>query len=516
MPGGAHQTNHRHDRTSKPISTATSHDSAATSRPPAGSSLAASAAAPLVSQRRATPGWPSVYRRRLFASDVLSGFAAAFVASVIRWGVDIPARMIVVGLLIPLAWCVCVGVLHGYNGRLLGAGPEEYRSVANGAALLLGVVGFASFAFELNFSRAYVIALALSVVAFGLVSRKVLRTSLVRSRARGRLQQRTVVVGTVASATELITELREGGHTAFDIVGVCVPAGSLEAPVLKDIPVIGDPRDVLFAVDFADADVVAVSGNAALSGRQLRELGWELEERQIELVVSPGVFQVAGPRLALRPHAGVSLLHVERPMHSGVRRVLKAVTDRALALLLTVVALPFLLVTAAAIRATSPGPALFTQERVGERGQCFKIYKFRTMVADAEARKAEMTTGHQVNDVLFKDKADPRITRVGAVLRRFSIDELPQLINVMRGEMSLVGPRPGLPEEVAQYKPDALRRLRVRPGMTGMWQVSGRASLDWEQTVRLDLWYVDNWTPLVDLQILFRTAKAVFGGSGAY
>ncbi len=515
-PGGAEDTaGTSRDEGIVPGPAGTGEDAVA-SRPETGSSLAASVAAPLVRQRRATPGWPAVYRRRLIAADVVCGLAAALVASVSRWGEGVPMRMVVVGLIIPLAWCACVGLLHGYNGRQLGTGPEEYRAVVNAGALLLGVVGFSSFAFRLDFSRAYVIWLAVSVVVFGLVSRKVLRASLSRSRANGRLQQRTIVVGTAGSVTELIRELRDGGHSAFDIVGVCVPAANLDGPVLEGIPVIGDPRDVVLAVDFADADVVAVAGHSGLSGRALRELGWALEERQVELVVSPGVFQVAGPRLSLRPDAGAYLLHVERPMHSGLRHVLKVVTDRALAILLTLIALPFLLATAVAIRVTSPGPVLFTQWRVGARGQRFRIYKFRTMVADAEERKAEMTTGHDVNGVLFKDRADPRITRVGAVLRRYSVDELPQLINVMRGEMSLVGPRPGLPEEVERYETDALRRLRVRPGMTGLWQVSGRASLDWEQTVRLDLWYVDNWTPLLDLQILIRTARAVVGADGAY
>jgi exopolysaccharide biosynthesis polyprenyl glycosylphosphotransferase len=233
-------------------------------------------------------------------------------------------------------------------------------------------------------------------------------------------------------------------------------------------------------------------------------------------VVSPGIVEVAGPRLSIRPFAGLSLLHLERPVLRGSRRVFKVLFDYAVAAALVVALSPVMLFLAGLIRCTSRGPALFRQTRVGTRGREFTVYKFRSMVTDAEARLCELAHQDEGNGVLFKMRSDPRVTRVGNLLRRYSLDEIPQLLNVLRGNMSLVGPRPPLPSEVAGYSADEIRRLRVRPGMTGLWQVSGRSDLTWEESLRLDLRYVDNWSMSLDLSILWRTFRAVIKGSGAY
>jgi exopolysaccharide biosynthesis polyprenyl glycosylphosphotransferase len=284
---------------------------------------------------------------------------------------------------------------------------------------------------------------------------------------------------------------------------------------VEGVPVFGYPEEAMSAVDLFDAEVVAVSADPDLGGPELRRLAWSLEEREVDLVVSPGLLGVAGPRLSIRPAAGMPLLHVERPVMSGARRAAKTSVDRCLTVMLVLVAMPVMLAIAAAIRLDSPGPVFFRQKRAGARGSEFAMVKFRTMCVDAEARLAALQRDAG-NDVLFKMKDDPRITRVGKVLRRYSLDELPQLINVLRGEMSLVGPRPPLLREVEAYEPDAVRRLRVKPGLTGLWQVSGRSDLSWDESLRLDLWYVDNWSFVLDVQILIRTAKAVIRGSGAY
>jgi exopolysaccharide biosynthesis polyprenyl glycosylphosphotransferase len=285
---------------------------------------------------------------------------------------------------------------------------------------------------------------------------------------------------------------------------------------VNGIPVLGDPDQILEAVDELRAHVVAVVSHPDLSGETLRRLSWALEERGVELVVSPGIVEVAGPRLSIRPVAGLSLLHLERPAIVGARRLVKAIFDRTVASLLILFSSPLLLLVAAAVRVTSPGPVLFRQTRVGVDGREFEILKFRSMVVDAEARRQELQAMSDGNRVLFKMRSDPRLTRIGGFLRRFSLDELPQLFNVLSGEMSLVGPRPPLPEEVAGYDGDATRRLKVRPGLTGLWQVSGRSDLSWEESLRLDLRYVDNWSMSWDLAILWRTARAVLKGSGAY
>jgi exopolysaccharide biosynthesis polyprenyl glycosylphosphotransferase len=315
-----------------------------------------------------------------------------------------------------------------------------------------------------------------------------------------------------------IREIHRATWHEMHVVAACVSdlkTTDQSRSTVEGVPVFGYPEEALTTVDLLDADVVAVASDRDLSGPSLRRLAWSLEEREVDLVVSPGLLGVAGPRLSIRPAAGMPLLLIERPVRSGARRLVKILVDRCLTAALLVVGVPAMLLIAAAIRLDSTGPVLFRQRRVGARGEEFEMIKFRTMCVDAEAQldSLERDAG---NTVLFKMRSDPRITRVGRVLRRFSLDELPQLFNVLRGEMSLVGPRPPLLREVEDYEPDAARRLRVRPGLTGLWQVSGRSDLTWDESLRLDLWYVDNWCLTLDLQILFRTAKAVVKGCGAY
>jgi exopolysaccharide biosynthesis polyprenyl glycosylphosphotransferase len=328
-----------------------------------------------------------------------------------------------------------------------------------------------------------------------------------------------VVVGRRDSVAAMIRQIQRAPNHGMHVVGACVSGMGEEsgsASHVEGVPVFGLTDGTVAAVDLLDAEVVAVSSHPDLAGHALRRLAWSLEERQVELLVSPGILEVAGPRLSIRPTSGMPLLHVERPVRSGGRRVVKSMVDLCLTLSITVLALPALAVIALLVRLDSPGPILFRQNRVGAEGVEFSMLKFRTMVVDAEERLAGLAAGHDVNSMLFKMKDDPRVTRVGTFLRRYSLDELPQLFNVLGGTMSLVGPRPPLPREVALYEPDAVRRLRVRPGLTGLWQVSGRSDLTWDESLRLDLWYVDNWSLVLDLQILFRTMRAVIRGSGAY
>jgi exopolysaccharide biosynthesis polyprenyl glycosylphosphotransferase len=352
----------------------------------------------------------------------------------------------------------------------------------------------------------------------GLSARHALRRRLVRRRHAGLDTQATVIIGNARSVVPMIREIRRAPDQGLRVVAACVSGLELDGDVpseVEGVPVFGYPEEAMSAVDLFDAEVVAVSSDPDLHGPELRRLAWSLEEREVDLVVSPGLLGVAGPRLSIRPTAGMPLLHVERPVMSGGRRAAKTIVDRCLTLMIVLVALPVMLTVAAAIRLDSRGPVFFRQKRVGARGAEFDMVKFRTMCVDAEQRLAELKRDAG-NDVLFKMKDDPRITRVGKVLRRFSLDELPQLINVLRGDMSLVGPRPPLLREVEAYEPDAVRRLRVKPGLTGLWQVSGRSDLSWDESLRLDLWYVDNWSFVLDMHILVRTAKAVLRGAGAY
>jgi exopolysaccharide biosynthesis polyprenyl glycosylphosphotransferase len=407
---------------------------------------------------------------------------------------------------------------HGYERRFAGSGPEEYRSVARSAVYLVGSVSLLSYAVRVDVPRQTALVAVSMLFVLGLYSRQLVRRDLHRRRASGSETQATVIIGNAKSVLPMIREIRRAPEQGLQVVAACVSgldlSGDLPSEV-EGVPVFGYPEEAMSAVDLFDADVVAVSSDPDLHGPELRRLAWSLEERDVELVVSPGLLGVAGPRLSIRPTAGMPLLHVERPVMSGARRVVKALVDKAFTLMLLVCTLPVLIGIAIAIRLDSPGPVFFRQYRVGARGKQFQMLKFRTMCVDAEQRLVQLKRDAG-NDVLFKMKDDPRVTRVGRLLRRFSLDELPQLANVLRGEMSLVGPRPPLMREVEGYEPDAVRRLRVRPGLTGLWQVSGRSDLSWEESLRLDLWYVDNWCLALDLQILFRTARAVIHGSGAY
>jgi exopolysaccharide biosynthesis polyprenyl glycosylphosphotransferase len=351
-------------------------------------------------------------------------------------------------------------------------------------------------------------------------ARWLLRRQIAKRRLEGRCMRRVLVVGRNDQVTTLRRHLEERPADGYVVVANCLPRGDgFEEPVVDAATPERLGRtdmDILAAVDQYDVDVVAVATDPELAGHSLRKLSWALEQRGVELIVSPGIVEVAGPRISIRPVAGLSLLHLERPSVSGGPHVLKNVFDRVVGCFMLLGIAPLLLVTAVLVKLTSRGPVLFRQTRVGRGGQQFKMLKFRTMVVDAEERKAELVALNEGNGILFKMRDDPRITKVGKYLRRFSIDELPQLVNVLRGNMSLVGPRPPLPTEVERYAIDDARRMLVKPGLTGLWQVSGRSDLTWEESMRLDLRYADNWSMALDLLILWKTARAVLGSDGAY
>jgi exopolysaccharide biosynthesis polyprenyl glycosylphosphotransferase len=285
---------------------------------------------------------------------------------------------------------------------------------------------------------------------------------------------------------------------------------------IAGVPAVVGLGSVADVVQRFQADTVAVLSCPEMSGVRLRDLAWELEKTDTDLCVAPALLDVAGPRTTIRPVAGLPLLHVDHPEFTGARRVIKAAFDRTVALAALILTAPLFVFVVFAIRTADGGPALFRQTRVGKDGRAFTVYKFRTMVLDAEERKAQLAEHNEHDGVLFKIRSDPRITRVGGWLRRWSVDELPQFINVLLGDMSLVGPRPALPDEAARYAEHVRRRLMVKPGITGLWQVNGRADLSWDESVRLDLRYVENWSFVLDLQILWKTLSVVSRGSGAY
>jgi exopolysaccharide biosynthesis polyprenyl glycosylphosphotransferase len=300
----------------------------------------------------------------------------------------------------------------------------------------------------------------------------------------------------------------------YKVVGMCAPRGQLVEEV--GVPVLGDIDDVRrLAVDLG-VDGVIVAGGSYSSAADLRRLGWALQGLELEMLVVPSLTDIAGPRVHMRHVAGLPFVQVEEPQSDRAGGWAKRTFDLVVATCLLVALSPLLLAVALLIRLQDAGPVLYRQRRVGADGAEFDMIKFRSMVVDAEARLAEIAHANEHDGVLFKIREDPRVTRVGRFIRKFSIDELPQLLNVLRGEMSLVGPRPPLINEYERYEQDTHRRLLVRPGMTGLWQVSGRADLPWSEAVRLDLYYVDNWSMVIDLVIMLKTVKAVLASRGAY
>jgi exopolysaccharide biosynthesis polyprenyl glycosylphosphotransferase len=456
------------------------------------------------------------YRRRAMTSDATSSGIAVLLAFLFRFHLNGPWLYIALSMAIPAVWIGIVAAQRGYEARFLGTGPEEYRRVVASGLILFTVLAVTSFLLRGGFSRAYVLITVPLTVLLSLAGRHFLRHWVYRLRVTGRGLQKVLVVGRADATVAMIEMLDHEPQHGLVAVGACVPMVGPQVSHVHGVPVVGDPDRILEAVDELKVHVVAVVSHPDLSGQSLRRLSWALEERGVELVVSPGIIEVAGPRLSIRPVAQLSLLHLEQPTMRGGRMILKTAFDRIGGSLLLLLAAPVMLALALAIRLTSSGPILFRQTRIGVDGRQFQMLKFRSMVVGAEQLKPALVPYSEGNGMLFKMRRDPRVTRVGQVLRRFSLDELPQLLNVVRGDMSLVGPRPPLPEEVAVYSDDANRRLRVRPGLTGLWQISGRSDLSWEESLRLDLRYVDNWSLALDLSILWRTTRAVLKGAGAY
>ena len=460
--------------------------------------------------------WVRSYCRSLVVADATAAALLAAGAALLL-GEPVDPGPYVLVLLLPLTWVSAVLLVRGYEPRFLGVGSEEYRRVAVAALTVATLLGTGVWALEADLNRAVVVPLVPLLAVVTLVGRYTFRTRLHRRRARGECLQRVVAVGHPAGVAELVRRVRTAPYHGMAVVGACVVEGSDEVPLHElDVPVLGGLGEVLDVVECVDADIVAVVTCPEVDGPALRQLGWELETTRADLVVVSALMEVVGPRIAIRPVCGIPLLHIQRPELTGVRRGAKRAMDVAVASVALVLLLPLLIAIALAVRLDSRGPAFFRQDRVGRDGRTFPLLKYRTMVVGAERELPLLRDADEGNGVLFKMRADPRVTRVGRLLRRYSLDELPQLVNVLLGQMSLVGPRPPLPKEAAAYGEDMRRRLLVRPGLTGLWQINGRSDLSWEESVRLDVRYVENWSFAFDLMILWKTWGAVVRGSGAY
>ncbi|QNE15591.1 sugar transferase [Pseudarthrobacter sp. NBSH8] len=470
--------------------------------------------------------WRIKYSRRLAVIDAAVVIWAVAGAYIVRFGFeettgDQDATYVWLSIVLALVWWFMLGAWSSRASRILGTGSDEYKRVAAASLWLFGLVAIVSYVFRFDTARGYV-GVALPAGVFGLLlARWHLRQHLSVERGRGNSMSRLLLMGGPSAVAHLASSLDKATQSGYLPVAAYIP-GQQDHPEVEaksGLEVLGykpDTESIMAAIRRCGADAVAVSAGVQLHPQTLRHLGWELAARNIGLIMAPALTDIAGPRIHTQQVAGLPLIHVTTPTLEGGQRVAKRLFDIVVAGFLIVVFAPLMAIIALMVRIDTRGPTLFRQERVGIEGTHFRMLKFRSMVVDAELQLAELAHRNEGNGILFKIKDDPRITRVGGFLRKYSLDELPQLFNIFAGSMSLVGPRPPLPSEVEVYEQDVRRRLLVKPGLTGLWQVSGRSNLSWQDSVRLDLYYVENWSLAGDLVILLRTVRAVFHSTGAY
>ena len=430
-------------------------------------------------------------------------------------GLTLSESVALVALPLVLGWIALIALRGGYDRGVFGAGADEYKSVVNASLLTAALLGIGCYLSKFQLSRQFFIVAFLIGPVLLVAGRFLLRRSLHRARRHGALAQRTVVVGSDEHVDAVASVLARETWLGYDVLGAVVPAGTA-AETEGGIQVLGDVEEAAALIRAYEADVVFVVGGAFDAPLAMRNLVWDLEADNVQVIMAPGVTDVSSERIRVRPVAGLPLLHLDRPRSQDALRWAKRTFDIVGSATLLAIVSPVMVWAAWQIKRHDGGPILFRQTRVGRDGDYFTCLKFRSMVVDAERVLAELHSEAGYDEGLFKLERDPRITKPGQWIRRYSVDELPQLINVLRGDMSLVGPRPPLPLEVDRYTLMQSRRLRVRPGMTGLWQVSGRSDLSWTESIRLDLYYVDNWSMIQDLVILARTVGAVLSSRGAY
>ncbi len=464
--------------------------------------------------------WQRRYARLVAGVDTVVIVGAVFGAQVFWLGphrVDVasaPLDYTTVSVGLSLAWLLALAVWGTRQPRVIGYGVGEYRLVLAASVQLFGLVGIAAYLTTADLSRGYfLLSLPLGGAAL-LLGRMLCRLWLGRRRRAGAMSARVVLVGRAEENARVAEELERHSDAGLRVVGAHIVTRNPDGSTWTE----EDATRLSQALSELDADSVLVSGGAALDAGDIRRIGWGLHPGRQHLIVAVNLTDVAGPRLHTRPVAGLPLVHIETPQFSAAQRVMKRAFDIVCSGTLIVLLSPVLAVIALLVRASGPGRVLYRQERVGQGGEHFGMLKFRSMIDGADARLQELLAAQgREGSPLFKIDNDPRITPLGRWLRKYSLDELPQLFNVLGGQMSLVGPRPQRDAEVEFYDDDAHRRLMVRPGMSGLWQVSGRSALAWDDAIRLDLFYVENWSLVGDVAILLRTFKAVFApGSTAH
>ncbi|TFD70390.1 sugar transferase [Cryobacterium gelidum] len=471
--------------------------------------------------------WQRAFAMRLFATDIIVVICAVFgsqllwfgfapVELVAEGGLDLETSYFTVSVILVVAWMLILDIFATRDHKVIGSGTLEYKRVADATFLLFGLFAIFAYLFKLEVARGYFLtALPVGLVVLAL-SRWSWRQWLRKNQAAGGYLSRALLLGERQKSTHVAQTIMRTPGSGLLLVGALTQPETVHNGPIHGVPILGGYDDLLRAVDEAQADTVILTGADKINPAVMRRIGWQLDAHDIELIVAPALTDIAGPRIHARPVAGLPLIHVSYPAFEGARRWTKRSFDVVTSSLLILLSSPVLIGVAIAVKRSSPGDIIYRQVRVGRTGDVFGMLKFRSMVQNADDQLESLLDAQGTSDKpLFKVTNDPRITPVGLFIRKFSLDELPQLFNVLRGEMSLVGPRPQRAAEVALYDDAAHRRLIMKPGMSGLWQVSGRSNLSWEDSIRLDLYYVENWSLTADILILWRTFRAVARPEGA-
>lgn len=474
--------------------------------------------------------WQRTYSRRLAATDLVAvvlsvftgqalwvGMADATVTIDSTWPSGVTVGYPVVSVGVVLIWMAFLHLFGTRDVKIIGTGSDEYRRIADSTLRLFGLIAIAMFLFKWELGRGYFLTTLPLGLALLTLGRWLWRRWLRTRRRNGENVHRALLIGDRSKSEVVMSTIARDPNAGFVVIGALTKAGTIDRDLAPHVPVLGNFHDTVSVVEDLQVDTIIITGSDDLGAPEMRRLGWSLEEKNVAVIVAPSLTDVAGPRIHTRPVAGLPLIHVEYPRFEGRKRVSKRALDIVGALGLIVLTAPVMLAVAIAVKSTSPGPAFYRQERVGLRGEVFGMMKFRSMVQGADDSLKSLLDEQGTSETpLFKINNDPRITPVGAFIRRYSLDELPQFFNVLRGSMSLVGPRPQVAAEVALYDEAAHRRLFMKPGITGLWQVSGRSKTSWEDALRLDLYYVENWSLIADIIILYRTVQAVRRAEGAH
>lgn len=476
------------------------------------------------SEAQAAPGTRPSWKRKaqtiLFCADLLA-VTTVVCATVVFW-VSPDARIHgpvsvsywVVAVLTIFVWVLALGASGSRATRVLGAGLEEYRRVVEASLWVFGVGAIASYILQASISRGLFVTTLPVGVVFLLLERWVARRAVNEGRTRGRAMTSTLVVGSAPAVNDLVRTLARRPDVGYRAAGVCIVGADSPSSELPRGVTSHRPEQLVPAATQGGYGAVIVADGLRRSA--VRDLAWHLESRPTELMFLPRLIDAAGPRMQISDVEGLSLVHVDLPRFSGWRLWLKRGFDIVFSVIALALLSPVFLVVAALIKIDDGGPVFFRQDRIGLRGTTISVHKFRTMCVDAESKIDALIDANGGKALLFKMEEDPRITPIGRVLRKYSIDELPQFWSVLRGGMSVVGPRPQVAREVSEYSRAHYRRLLIKPGITGLWQVNGRSDLTVKESIRLDLRYVENWSLVGDLMIVLKTVRVVLRPDGAY